>query len=236
MSNYINPDTTFSAVTITNDNVCLNGGSWTAKLQDGKTVYVSDSDPTKVYDGPVNLLSGTLTIESGAVVDDLVALQTQTQFSTNGSQPVINIESGGVLQNSTVFNSTVTVETGGTSQNNAYVSNTFSMQDNSLSSGDYFYQPGKLANTSGTLNLSQLPSQTHFLTSNGTSTYSVRNSTSVGIVFNDPHFPNITANNPNTPQATTQSIALAHNYKFGNIALDNPTANATYSTSGAFLR
>lgn len=66
MSNNINSDTDFNDLTISNDYQCLVGGTWTAKLVNGETIYTNG---TTTYTGPVNLIDGTLNIEDGAVVN-----------------------------------------------------------------------------------------------------------------------------------------------------------------------
>lgn len=207
MSNYINQDTDFSNVVITNDYVCLVGGTWTASLQDGKTVYVS-SDGTQTIDGPVNLIGANLIISAGAVVDNAVVVG-----STSNASPTITVQTGGTLENSDVFNGKITIASGGISSSNNYVAEAVTLSSGSESDNDTFYNPGTTGSTSGTLNLSQLPTgtATNFTTSSKTSSFS----TAKNITILNPNFPNISANNTKAPTTGYQIFRVYGGSEYG---------------------
>ncbi|CAI3940126.1 Large exoprotein involved in heme utilization or adhesion (FhaB) (PDB:4RM6) [Commensalibacter communis] len=168
MSN-INANTDFSSLKITNNYPTLVGGTWTAKLVNGVTVYTNG---TTEYTGPVNLVGGTLNIQNGAIVDGLVAV----------NSPTINVQSGGTLQNSDVLNGSVSVSGGGLSVGNSYLSTTVSMSSSSTSSDDSFYHTNTTNTNSGTLIAS---GQSYsFRTSNNPSSLTSADN----VKINNPHY------------------------------------------------
>lgn len=219
MTDNITSDTNFSNITITNDYPCLVGGIWTASVNsDGVTVY---SNGTQTYEGPVNLIGGTLTVSDGAVVTDLTAVKGAT----------ITVNNGGTIENSDLFSATVTVNTGGISESNNYISSSIRFDDSSTSSNDSFYYPGITGASSGTLNLSQLPSgtSTAFQTSNGTTSFWTGTSWATNVIIKDPHFPDVSANNPNAPSSSGyQTIWLGPGCQLGNTHLAPTTDYSNY--------
>ena len=88
----------------------------------GKTMYkVTGADtcfgaPDGIYEGPINISGGKLIVENGAVATDLIVI------TSDGQWPTVDIQNGGILQNSNVYNAWLNIEDGGLSQNNTYTS------------------------------------------------------------------------------------------------------------------
>ncbi|WP_127102254.1 MULTISPECIES: Hint domain-containing protein [unclassified Asaia] len=117
----------------------ISGGMWTASAgANGVTRYMSG---TTVVSGPVNLTGGaTLTVTSGAIVSGLTAADNATGIH-------INVLSGGVIENSNVYDGYLVVSAGGISQDNRYFSEYADIWGSSIN--DSFSEPGDVA---GTLN------------------------------------------------------------------------------------
>ncbi|CAI3922246.1 unnamed protein product [Commensalibacter communis] len=143
----------FKGMNVSNDNPVLWGGSWTARLVDGKTVYING---TQTLDGPVNLLNGaTLTIENGAVVEGL--------NSFPGSRIIVN--NGGTIKDSNIYSNNITVQSGGISQDNTYVSSQISLANGATSDSDGFYNVPRQTDLSNTFTN---PNLNQYLSSNST--------------------------------------------------------------------
>lgn len=226
MSNYINQETDFSNVVITNDYACLVGGTWTATLQDGKTVYIS-SDGTQTIDGPVNLIGANLTVSAGAVVDNAVIVG-----SSSNASPTITVQTGGTLENSDIFNGKVTIASGGISSSNNYVAEAVTLSSGSESDNDTFYNPGTTGSTSGTLNLSQLPSGTATTFTTSSKTSSVSTATNVTVL--NPNFPNISAHNSTAPTTGYQTFRVYGGSSYGSSVIAQE-AHADYSNGNFTL-
>lgn len=186
-------DINFSKVVINNAYPILSGGTWDAVLdpKTGKTVYQSG---TVQYDGPVNMLHGVLTIHSGAVVDGLYKLANVPWWG-GSSNPKIYIQSGGKLENSTIFNGYTYVQSGGISENNSYVSDDVDVQGGAVSDGDYFYNPGDTGAAGGTIVNPNLPNgSTTFRTSDSEGWIGI----SSGAEVNSPHIIDSSKYNPNS--------------------------------------
>lgn len=209
MADNITPDTDFSNVTIKNDYPCLVGGSWTAKLDDdGNTIYTNGKE---THNGPVNLIGGSLTVANGAVVTGLVAV----------NNAIVVVQSGGALESSDIFGSSVTFNINTTSEDNNFVSTHLTFPGNTTSTNDTFYYPGVTSTTSGTLELSQLPSgtSTSFQTSSGNTSIGHGAGVTSNLTLYSPNFPDISANNPGAPSSGSQIISLNASSQFGNISL-----------------
>lgn len=218
MSNNINSDTDFSNLTISNDYPCLVGGTWTAELVDGKTVYTNG---TETYSGPVNLIGGTLNIDSGAVVNGLTAVDAAT----------INITNGGTLENSDTFLGTVNIQTGGLSENNNYVSTAVNLSSSSTSTNDSFYRPVATSTSSGTLDLKELPASQSktFQTSSGTGYITTPSgAATTDLTINNPHYYG------NSTLGYLDTIYLTHGSSYGDPATAVGQDPALYTTNGAF--
>ncbi len=147
-NNIISSDTDFRHVVIQNDYPILSGGEWTAKLDDdGSTVYVSGTTRVK---GPVNMIHGTLNIESGAVVSGLNEIANMSGFGGRAN-PLINVKSGGVIKDSNLINGDIHIYNGGVSSDNSMVSEVVTIDDGGISDNDTFYNPGDTAERGGTL-------------------------------------------------------------------------------------
>ena len=137
---YVPPD--FTNYPIENDYPLLTGGNWIADVdEEGKTYFQREGQPNseKIY-GPVDMIHGILTIHSGAVVDGLNQIANMSGFSGDAN-PTINIQSGGKLTNSTVFNGYLNISSGGISQHNQYISEVSKIENGGISDDDNFYNP-----------------------------------------------------------------------------------------------
>lgn len=236
MANYVNKDTNFSNLTITNDYPCLTG-SWILKYDStaNATYYYSSSSSSTTpytvngvpYSGPVNFIGNPhVTIEAGATADGLVFIGSSTSTSW--------IRNQGTLTNSTIFNATVlnglsssTVSTSysGISTGNSYVSSAVSVDYKSTSSGDYFYDIPATESTSGSLSLSQLPatSSTSFQTSTGMGAITPG---TIATIAN----PTIINNSANP----TSTITLNSNSSFGNVAANKGVLTRISNTNPTY--
>ncbi|MDI2091328.1 Hint domain-containing protein [Commensalibacter oyaizuii] len=220
----------YSKVTITNDYPCLVGGNWIATVQDGQTVI---TDGNNTYTGPVNLIGASLTINSDAIVDGIIAIPNNSSGSTPST---LTVNSGGKLQNSTIFNSNVSVA--GISEGNTYVSARVTINSGNRSSGaaggesdsDSFYNPLSTSNSAGQLDLSQGAENSapeSFQISNAGSKLTLQNPSQ-----------NIRVNNPYIDSsATTNSkddIYLGYNTSFGSVNVAKALGNVAYNTNNAF--
>ena len=191
--NYVPPD--FTNYPIENDYPLLTGGNWFADVdEEGKTYFQREGEPNseKIY-GPVDMIHGVLTIHSGAVVDGLYQLANMSGFAGDAN-PIIKIQSGGKLTNSTIFNGYLTVSSGGISQNNHYISEKCTIQNGGISDNDTFYNPttskevkDEYYTSGGTLKNPNLKGgSSSFRTTDGAGEYNVAN----GAGFVNPHIDN----------------------------------------------
>lgn len=188
-NNIISSDTDFRHLVIDNNYPILSGGHWTAKLDDdGSTVYVSGATRVK---GPVNMIHGTLNIESGAVVSGLNEIANVSGFGGRAN-PLINVMSGGVIKDSNLINGDIHIYNGGISSDNSMVSENVKIDDGGISDNDTFYNPGDTGVSGGTLINSHLSAgSSSFRTAANRSeiTYSS------GAVMTNHHMPDITSIN-----------------------------------------
>ncbi|CAI3943513.1 Large exoprotein involved in heme utilization or adhesion (FhaB) (PDB:4RM6) [Commensalibacter communis] len=135
--------------TLTNDYPSYVGGTWTASLVDGKTVYSNGT--LNNIEGPINLINiRGMTINSGAVVDGITMTGTTTPTIYNNGTIQNSFVANGYLQNGS--NTTT-----GISRNNTYISQITYIYNGSVTENDYFYEPGS---SYGKYNLTNTPSGT----------------------------------------------------------------------------
>ncbi|WP_086632148.1 Hint domain-containing protein [Commensalibacter intestini] len=253
MSNYVNKNTDFDNVTITNDYPCLTG-IWYLKYDSytGNTYYYdSDTSTTpytvngEPYTGPVNFVGSfvSVNIMKNATADGIVVVSK----GTSGSGIVNNY---GTLTNSTIFNATVnngltnsltlSPQTG-ISTGNSYVSCTVNMKKGVVSTDDTIYNIPQTASTSGNLNLSQLSSvpsaSDSFQTSNGNGTMVVGTTSSISNNQNN-NSQNITINNPtiiNNSDTASSSSLFGKGSFFGNIDAKKPLNSRVSNSNQTFV-
>lgn len=102
-------------------------GNWSAILSGGKTIYQSGAS---IAEGPVTLGTGaTLTISSGAVVSGLTN-------NSSGTWPVVYVQSGGTLSDSSLNSTTVYNSAGAVVKNNTYGYSYQEVQSGGFASGE----------------------------------------------------------------------------------------------------
>lgn len=118
INNMVDPN----SIVITNDYPCILGSSsgWnkvTAIVKNGVTVYQNSNGdifqfPSGTdYSGPINLIGVDLTITDGATVNNA---QIIGGYGLGGiNYPVVTIEKGGRLENSSAYNHYLSIAEGG---------------------------------------------------------------------------------------------------------------------------
>ena len=189
----------FRNIVIKNNYPIISGGVWNAVLDTftGETLYTSNHT---VVHGPVNMIHGVLNIKSGATVSGIYQLANMSGFGGDAN-PTINIENGGKLENSHIFNGFVNIQNGGVSENNEYVSEVVNIKNGGTSDNDSFFDPGDTAESGGTLiNPNLAGGSSSFRTADSTAGLNVENG---GKILNQknptiPNTPNIPDNNCDT--------------------------------------
>ncbi|MBI0089075.1 Hint domain-containing protein, partial [Commensalibacter sp. M0402] len=106
--------------------------------------------------------------------------------------PTINIENGGKLENSHIFNGFVNIQNGGVSENNEYVSEVVNIKNGGTSDNDSFFDPGDTAERGGTLiNRYLAGGSSSFRTADSTANVNLDN----GGKIHNPHMANTGNNN-----------------------------------------
>ena len=213
----------FRNIVIKNDYPIISGGVWNAVLDTftGETIYTSNH--TVVY-GPVNMIHGVLNIKSGATVSGIYQLANMSGFGGDAN-PTINIENGGKLENSHIFNGFVNIQNGGVSENNEYVSEVVNIKNGGTSDSDSFFDPGDTAESGGTLiNPNLAGGSSSFRTADSTAGLNVENG---GKILNQknptiPDTPNIPDNNCDTNYYIPVNLlpGQSHNLPSGYVVSD----------------
>ncbi|WP_230882902.1 Hint domain-containing protein, partial [Commensalibacter melissae] len=108
------------------------------------------------------------------------------------ANPTINIENGGKLENSHIFNGFVNIQNGGVSENNEYVSEVVNIKNGGTSDNDSFFDPGDTAERGGTLiNRYLTGGSSSFRTADSTANVNLDN----GGKIHNPHMANTGNNN-----------------------------------------
>ena len=213
----------FRNIVIKNDYPIISGGVWNAVLDTftGETIYTSNHT---VVHGPVNMIHGVLNIKSGATVSGIYQLANMSGFGGDAN-PTINIENGGKLENSHVFNGFVNIQNGGVSENNEYVSEVINIKNGGTSDSDSFFDPGDTAESGGTLiNPNLAGGSSSFRTADSTAGLNVENG---GKILNQknptiPDTPNIPDNNCDTNYYIPANLlpGQSHNLPSGYVVSD----------------
>lgn len=128
--------------TLSNDYISYEGGSWTAELVDGQTVYVG----TGVTAGP-GVVNGSVTVAAtnvnfvNATTFTVLAGATVNGITMTGSN-YPRIDNYGTIENSFISNGYLYNWNGALSQNNTYISEEFYNELGSTSKNDYLYENG----------------------------------------------------------------------------------------------
>ena len=211
----------FRNIVIKNDYPIISGGVWNAVLDTftGETLYTSNGAYIR---GPVNMIHGVLNIKSGATVSGIYQLANMSGFGGDAN-PTINIENGGKLENSHVFNGFVNIQNGGVSENNEYVSEVVNIKNGGTSDSDSFFDPGDTAESGGTLiNPNLAGGSSSFRTADSTAGLNVENG---GKILNQknptiPDTPNIPDNNCDTYIPVNLLPGQSHNLPSGYVVSD----------------
>ena len=213
----------FRNIVIKNDYPIISGGVWNAVLDTftGETIYTSNHT---VVHGPVNMIHGVLNIKSGATVSGIYQLANMSGFGGDAN-PTINIENGGKLENSHIFNGFVNIQNGGVSENNEYVSEVVNIKNGGTSDNDSFFDPGDTAERGGTLiNRYLAGGSSSFRTADSTAGLNVENG---GKILNQknpttPDTPNIPDNNCDTNYYIPVNLlpGQSHNLPSGYVVSD----------------
>ena len=213
----------FRNIVIKNDYPIISGGVWNAVLDTftGETIYTSNHT---VVHGPVNMIHGVLNIKSGATVSGIYQLANMSGFGGDAN-PTINIENGGKLENSHIFNGFVNIQNGGVSENNEYVSEVVNIKNGGTSDSDSFFDPGDTAESGGTLiNRYLAGGSSSFRTADSTAGLNVENG---GKILNQknpttPDTPNIPDNNCDTNYYIPVNLlpGQSHNLPSGYVVSD----------------